>query len=381
MAARKALLAVTAVFVGCVVTAVSADRHARLPNIIERIMEPIVRQVHLSQIGGPMKQPLVDGSHLSIRKLKMEPSGQGDTGSEQSDGNAKHQLGNDIANSDNSKHQAAPGSGGNSHETSRHHPPSSSVVVIRGSGLPEPPLPASFRSAHQAPGPFDLMQYFLNSFMAAPPMMNADFVPPPLQLPILAGAAPAKTADDKDNSSDGKGVGVISVDFEVFVIPDVKGNATASGKSNATASASGSRAARNPFFPRKFHLPSLHLNRSAYRAVDKHAVNTFFGAERQAAVHKRTPRQDGAGNLQDSASSSWGGISKAGVVLLAVLIAACAISCGLGVAFTVVWRKRQRGSTTTAVWIAKNGKLRLRREGESDGVVMPITRIGDSWRA
>ncbi|XP_077548818.1 uncharacterized protein LOC144162229 [Haemaphysalis longicornis] len=304
MAARKALLVVAAILVGYAATAVSADGHARHPNLIERIMEPIVRQVHLSQIGGPMKQPLLDGSHLSFRKmnfvrvglhcltpvrcllfaqLNMESSAQGDTASEQSDNNAKAQPGNDAGNSGNTKSKAASGSGSNSHEASHHNPaPASSVVIVQSSGLPEPP-PASFHSAHPAPGPFDLMQHFLNSFMAAPPMMTPDFVPPPPLLPIVAAAETAKKANEKDNSSDANGVEVISVDVEVFVVPNANGNATASGKNNATALA-GSSAARSPLFPRIF---GLHLNRSAFRAVDIPHANTSSGAERQAAIPSR----------------------------------------------------------------------------------------------
>ncbi|KAH9367011.1 hypothetical protein HPB48_000049 [Haemaphysalis longicornis] len=87
-------------------------------------------------------------------------------------------------------------------------------------------------------------------------------------------------ASEKDNSSDANGVEVISVDVEVFVVPNANGNATASGKNNATASA-GSGAARSPLFPRIF---GLHLNRSAFRAVDIPHANTSSGAERQAAV-------------------------------------------------------------------------------------------------
>lgn len=379
MAARKALLVVAAILVGYAATAVSADGHARHPNLIERIMEPIVRQVHLSQIGGPMKQPLLDGSHLSFRKLNMESSAQGDTASEQSDNNAKDQPGNDVANSDNTKSKEAPGSGSNSHEASHRNPaPASSVVIVQSSGLPEPP-PASFHSAHPAPGPFDLMQHFLNSFMAAPPVMNPDFVPPPPLLPIVAAAETAKKASEKDNSSDANGVEVISVDVEVFVVPNANGNATASGKNNATASA-GSSAARSPLFPRIF---GLHLNRSAFRAVDIPHANTSAGAERQAAVPSREPLQNGAAKQQVPDGPVWGQVSSLGIVLLTLLVLACILSCALGVVFTITWRKRrlQRGAGSTSFWITKTGKLKLRRAGERGEVIVPVSRIGDSWRA
>lgn len=372
MEARKAVLAVAVIAVCYVVTAVGADGHAREPNIIERIMEPIVRQVHLSQIGGPMKQPLLDGSHLSIRKLKMEPS-------EPSDNSAKVQPGNDVAKGDNTKSQASHES--SSHEASNQpHPPASSVVIVQSSGLPEPP-PASFRPAHRAPGPFDLMQYFLNSFMAAPPMMIPDFVPPSPLHPSVAGAEAEKAANKKDNSSDENGVNVISVDFEVVVFPNAKGNATSMGKSNSTASAGGI-GAKSPLFPRLFRLPSLLLNRSAFRAVDKPHDNAFSEV---VAVPTRAPLNDHVAKQQDPEGQSWTHVSRVGIALLTLLVLACVLSCALGVAFTITWRKRQeqrgRGGATS-LWITKKGKLRLRRsQGESGEVIVPVSRIDDSWRA
>lgn len=345
MAGRLALLIVAATFVGFVVAALSADGHARRPTIIERIMGPIVRQIQLSQIGGPMKQPLLDSSPLSVRKVKMEPSGaQGDSVGRQSGDNARRQPGNHTANSESVKSQAGPSNDGNYREAPRRdHPPASSVVVTRGSGHAERPSAYSPVS-REVPRLFRYIRYFLDNFKAAPPMMNPDMMPPPLP-PLVAGTAASKTADKGYNRSDGKGVGRINVHYEAFVISNVRRNASTLGKKNATVAAR-SRALRSPLFLRRFHSPCVRHNRSASRKVHKHPVDLLLAAGSKAAESSSPVRNGGVGNLRHSASFSCRCCGlKARVALLLVLLVVLSVLLARSLHFFFASRKPSKIGT------------------------------------
>ncbi|KAH6941246.1 hypothetical protein HPB50_015152 [Hyalomma asiaticum] len=317
----------------------AGDVHPRHPNLIERIMGPVVREMELTQLRiEPIIEPfVVEGFGLPSVFVK-------------GDGNNVNVNAVDIG-SDNAK----------GHK---------SVVVSSSSGLAEPPSPLSrFGGGRRN---VNLMQYFWNNFMAAPPMMS----PAVMQVPRKPAFGKnvnhiSRTVFQKRGGGNGTGgkpeEGIVSVDFEVIVVPNSAADA------NGNASEAGKNGLMSRMFPGVRSFQELPRNRSAYSVVE--AFPAQYVAVDRAAVPTSAPALD-----DDASSDAYATAAYAKVTLLMMLMAvACCISCILGGTLPAVL-KDNRGRTTRApsVWVTKTGQL-LRLNGASGGASPVAARYPHPW--
>lgn len=341
----------------------AGDVHPRHPNLIERIMGPVVREMELTQVGGPAKRSFRDDQSDVMNKLRIEPiiepfvlEGFGlPSVFVKGDGNNVNVNAVDIGPDNTKGHK--------------------SVVVSSSSGLAEPPSPLSrFGGGRRN---VNLMQYFWNNFMAAPPMMS------PAVMQVARKPAFGKnvnrisrTVFQKKGGGNGTGgmpeEGIVSVDFEVIVVPNSAADA------NGNASEASKNGLMSRMFPGIRSFQELPRNRSAYSVVE--AFPAQYVAVDRAAVPTSAPALD-----DDASSDAYATAAYAKVTLLMMLMAvACCISCILGGTLPAVL-KDNRGRTTRApsVWVTKTGQL-LRLNGASGGASQspPVTRIpGGALRA
>ncbi|KAK8781056.1 hypothetical protein V5799_017602 [Amblyomma americanum] len=261
----------------------------------------------------------------------------------------------------------------------------------RSSGVAEPS--SALSSVSRDPKGLDLMQFFWNNFMAAPPVVNPDFVPrPAAAVPIVPGvirldekangtelfgivpsahtpAVVSKTnSSDKVNATDIKPVaGLISVDFEVFVFSNP-------GKKNSTEE----RGLNGMYLPgARKPFPQLPTNRSAYSSLE--AFPAQYVAVNAAAAPTSPPPQDGTSASNSMADKGFTKIS----LLLLLLVVACSISCVLGSTLPfVMQKKRIQNVRSPSVWVSKSGKKILRPWGApvNASSVPPVRLVTDSWQ-
>ncbi|XP_077500968.1 uncharacterized protein LOC144111518 [Amblyomma americanum] len=349
----------------------------RHPNLLERIVEPIVREVQLSQMAGPEKRSFWDGGNPLLDKMKMQPV-------------FAPVAVHGVAAPDSAliiqspKTQEGKGPESNLYQPTAKEKKELKMVVgprarraPRSSGVAEPS--SALSSVSQDPKGLDLMQFFWNNFMAAPPVVNPDFVPrPAAAVPVLPGVirldekangtGVSKTnSSDKVNATDIKPVaGLISVDFEVFVFSNPGKNSTEKGGLNGM------------YFPgvRKPFL-QLPTNRSAYSSLE--AFPAQYVAVNAAAAPTSPPPQDGTSASNSMADKGFTKIS----LLLLLLVVACSISCVLGSTLPfVMQKKRIQNVRAPSVWVSKSGKKILRPWGApvNASSVPPVRLVTDSWQ-
>lgn len=336
------------------------------PNIIERIMGPIVREVELSQMGGPAKRSFRDDRSEVMNKLKMEPiieplvvEGFGLPAVAE-----KGAGGTEKVKEQDGGHDSAGGHETNAESKKVNSVPSSS------SGLAEPPSPLSRLGG--GPRHMDLMQFFWNNFMAAP------LVPLPRK-PVVGRNEDGvvRTGLQKKEGSNATvskpEEGVLSI-FEVIVFP----NAAGAVKRNATEAARGGLLSR--LSPGVKPFPDLPRNRSAYSVVE--AFPAQFIAVDKAVVPNRSPATVES-VITESSRDSYPGNAYTKMILLMLLMAiACCISCVLGNTLPFVLKNHGRSARTPSVWVTKTGKLlRLRGTSQDVSKQQPVTRITGPWRA
>ncbi|XP_065293959.1 uncharacterized protein [Dermacentor albipictus] len=364
---RQALRIVVAVAIASFYAGVRGDSvKPHHPNIIERIVEPLVREVALSQLGGPAKRSFPDDRSEVMNKLKMEPiiepfvvEGFGlpavaEKGAGATEKAKKLDGGHDSAGD---------------HETNAESKKVNGILSS-SSGLAEPPSPLSRFGG--GPRHVDLMQYFWNNFMAAPP------VPLPRK-PVVGrneeGALKTELLKKEGiNATASKPEeGVLSI-FEMIVIPNPAGAI----KRNATKAARGGLLSR--LSPGMRPFPDLPRNRSAYSVVE--AFPAQYVASDRAVVPTRSPDTVESAIIESSRDSYPSSAYTKMVLLMLLMAVACFISCVLGSALPFVLKNRGRSTRTPSVWVTKTGKLlRLRGASEEASQQQPVTRITGPWRA
>lgn len=377
LSSAVAVLAVVTTSSAAVADGLLPRRH---PNLLERIMEPIVREVQLSQMVGPEKRPLWDGGDPLMSKMKLQPV---------LAPVAAHAVA--APDSAQSAHSIKKEEGGQS-ESNGEHPTAKEKEELkmavgprsrrapRSSGVGE--QSSALSHAGRDPKGVDLMQFFWNNFMAAPPVVNPDFKPrPPAAMPGLpgvihlaeraqgtVGSKTNSSSDEKVNATDIKPVaGLISVDFEVFVFPNP---AAIAAKKNATEMGR----AGGVYLPGAMkHFPQLPTNRSAYSMVD--AFPAQYVAVNAAAAPTSPPPQEAT---QTSGRISSKGFTKISLLLM-LLVVACSISCVLGSALPFVMQKNRVSVRAPSVWVTKNGKMfRPRGAPVNASSVPPVRLVTDS---
>ncbi|XP_049514418.1 uncharacterized protein LOC125941365 [Dermacentor silvarum] len=319
------------------------------PKIIEKIMGPIVREVELSQLGGPAKRSFRDDRSEVMNKLKMEPiieplvvEGFGLPAVAE-----KGAGGTEKVKEQDGGHNSAGGHETNAESKKVNSVPSSS------SGLAEPPSPPSRFGGD--PRHVDLMQYFWNKFMATPPE--------PLPQKPVVGRNEDGVVRTGLQKKEGSNATVSKPEQEVLRI-FVK---TVS-KTNATEAARGGLLSR--LSPGMKPFPDLPRNRSAYSVVEA------FPAQSPAAVESVLIERIERLELN---------FSRAFTVMILVMLlmpVACSISCSLDRTRSSALKNRGRSAHTPSVWATKSGKLlRLRGASEDVSKQLPVTRITGPWRA